>query len=545
MRTDVLVVGAGPSGLVLANLLAERGVPSRLIDRKPGPVRESRAALLHVRTLELLDRLGLAGRAVERGVKINRVEVYERGRPAAAFPLVPAGSEGLTPFPFALCLEQDRTEQLLVEGLAERGGAVEWDTELLSFAAGEEGGAARVRRADGVEETISARWVVGADGASSPVRHALGLGFTGNTYEQTGLLADVEIGANAQARLDPGAIRFNLGRGGFVGMLSLSNGLVRLFGAVPRGLAAGGDGRRISHEAYAAVPSSEIQRWFDERFFVDATLERAEWSALFRIHSRIAERFRVGNTYLVGDAAHIHSPAGGQGMNLGIGDAFNLGWKLALVARGEARERLLDSYEAERRSVAQAVLRGADRGFALEATTHPLAEWARASVATRLVGPLLRLQSARRAVFRVFSQTWIGYRDSPAVAVARLAGPRPGDRAPCDAAIPVGTEHVLLLFEGRRPELALDARRQAIEDLLDRYPIRVTVKLIPASELELHQRYAAGRPRVFLIRPDGHLAYTGPATGCRALAAYLDGLYPASRSRGYDDRGGGAAAPVT
>ena len=531
MRTDVLVVGAGPSGLVLANLLADRGVPFRLVDRKPGPVRESRAALLHVRTLELLDRLGLAARAIERGVQTNRVEVYERGRRAAAFPLVPAGMEGLTPFPFALCLEQDRTEQLLIEGLAERGGAVDWDTELLSFAAAEDGGTARVRRADGVEETISARWVVGADGASSPLRHALGLRFTGKTYAQTGLLADVEIDAGAQARLEPGSIRFNLGRGGFVGMARLSNGMVRLFGAVPKGLAAGGASRQVSHEAYAAVPVAHIQRWFDECFFVNATLERAAWTALFRVHSRIAERFRVRHTYLVGDAAHIHSPAGGQGMNLGIGDAFNLGWKLALVARGEARERLLDSYEAERYSVAQAVLRGADRGFALEAATHPFAEWARATVATRLVGPLLRLQWARRAVFRAFSQTWIGYRDSSAVAGnRRLAGPRPGDRAPYDASLPVGTEHVLLLFEGRRPEPALDGWRRAIEDLLGRHSIRVTVKLIPASERELHQIYAAQRSRVFLVRPDGHVAYTSSATDCPGLEAYLDGLYPPPRS---------------
>src|SRR5215813_1846810 len=328
-----------------------------------------------------------------------------------------------------------------------------------------------------------------------------------------------------------GALRLNLTRGGFVGMAYLGDGLCRLFGAVPPELAMHDKTTAISHEAYATVGLDSLQCWFDDYFFVKAALKRAEWTALYRIHSRIAERFRIGNVFLVGDAAHIHSPAGGQGMNLGIGDAFNLGWKLALVARGEARERLLDSYEAERYSVAQAVLRGADRGFALEAATHPFAEWARATVATRLVGPLLRLQWARRAVFRAFSQTWIGYRDSSAVAGnRRLAGPRPGDRAPYDASLPVGTEHVLLLFEGRRPEPALDGWRRAIEDLLGRHSIRVTVKLIPASERELHQIYAAQRSRVFLVRPDGHVAYTSSATDCPGLEAYLDGLYPPPRS---------------
>jgi 2-polyprenyl-6-methoxyphenol hydroxylase-like FAD-dependent oxidoreductase len=144
------------------------------------------------------------------------------------------------------------------------------------------------------------------------------------------------------------------------------------------------------------------------------------WTALFRIHSRIADHFRCGRAFLVGDAAHIHSPAGGQGMNLAIGDAFNLGWKLALVATGQAHEQLLDSYEAERYPVAKTVLRGSDRGFALETTSNPLARWIRANIATRLVAPLTRLSAVRSAIFALFSQTWIAYPHSPAVAQERI-----------------------------------------------------------------------------------------------------------------------------
>jgi 2-polyprenyl-6-methoxyphenol hydroxylase-like FAD-dependent oxidoreductase len=545
VTTDVLIVGAGPSGLVLANLLAARGVDFKIVDKKPGPVKESRAALVHVRTLGLLDRLGVAGQAVERGVKITRVEVYERGRWAAAFPLVGRGAEGLTPFPYALGLEQQRTEQLLIEGLAAHGRRVEWETELVGLVPGGDQARAVMRRPSGAEEAIWAKWVVGADGSRSPVRHAIGLGFAGKTYDQTGFLADVELDASAEARVGSGTIRLNLTRGGFVGMAALSSGLYRLFGAVPPAFAARSTGVEVSHEAYATVGLEDIQRWFDSYFFMDARLERAAWTALFRIHSRIAERFRAGRVFLVGDAAHIHSPAGGQGMNLGIGDAFNLGWKLALVAKGQAHERLLDSYEAERYPVALTVLRYTDRGFALEATTNPVAEWVRANVATRLVGPLLRLDAFRGLVFRLFSQTWISYRRSPIVAgergeVPATGGPCPGDRAPfgvfesADAVrdrgagsvfdLIGGTGHHLLLFQGPTPEPALGAYRRAIEEVLGRYAVEAPVHVIAASQHKLHRLYGAGAARFFLIRPDGHVAYTGSLGDLGGLAAYLDGL---------------------
>lgn len=543
MRTDrtyVLIVGAGPAGLVLAAVLADHGVDFRIVDRKSGPVEQSRAAIVHVRTLELLDRLGVADRAVARGVKTTRVEIYQRGRQAGAFPLAGRGSEALTPFPFALGLEQDRTERLLVERLAEHDLQVEWNTELVALDDAPAGAHAVVRRDDGTRRAISARWVVGADGARSPVRHAAGIDFAGSTYNQTGLLADVDMDLPAASTLHAGTIRLNLTRGGFVGAFRLSNGRYRLFGAVPPELTARDGGTDVSHEAYAEVPPADIQRWFNECFAIDARLAGAAWTALFRIHSRIADRFQAGNVFLVGDAAHIHSPAGGQGMNLAIGDAFNLGWKLALVATGQARPRLLDSYQAERYPVARAVLRGADRGFALETVRNPVADWARSHLATRLAGPLTRLNIVRGMVFRLFSQTWIGYRGSPAVAADRRTSsrPRPGDRAPygplesAEAGTPGnlfdligGIRHHLLLFEGSRPDPAVPSHRRAIEAALSRYAIDARVHVVPARETALHARYGARTPRLFMIRPDGHIAYIGPPGDLGDLTRFLDQLY--------------------
>jgi 2-polyprenyl-6-methoxyphenol hydroxylase-like FAD-dependent oxidoreductase len=491
-RTSVvtLIVGAGPSGLVLANVLTAFGAPVRIVDRKPGPVPQSRAAIVHIRTLELLDRLGLKDRAVARGVPVSHVEVYQRGRPAARVPLSAAAATAASATP--LVLTQDRTEHLLADGLAERGGRVEWNTELVAL----DGTAAVLRGPGGAEERVAARWVVGADGAGSRVRRALALEFSGKTYEQTGLLADVELDRPPTA----GTVRLNLTRGGFVGVLGLGDGRYRLFGALPPGLVPPDTGDEVSHDPYAAVSLADIQRWFDDLFAIDATVTSASWTALFTIHSRMVRRFRVGNTFLIGDAAHVHSPAGGQGMNLGIGDAVNLGWKLGLVAAGRAHERLLDSYEAERLPVARTVLQGTDRGFALETTDSPVGVWFRAHVAPRLVGPFMRLPPVRNRMVQLFAQTWIRYPRSPIV-----SGRHAGDRAEPGLA-PADLDHHVLV-----PDRDTGDRVKA---LLGENRLGVRVHVRPATDRRVRL--------VRLIRPDGHVGYAGPAAG---LPAHLERVY--------------------
>ena len=521
METEVLIVGAGPSGLTAANVLARSGVGFRIIDKKAGPVEESRALVVHARTLELLDKLDLAERATEEGKRMGAVALFSGGRRAGRISFMDDGAGDRTPYPFALVLEQDRTERLLIRALEEAGGAVEWGTELTGLTQGSDGVRAVVRHPDSSEETVEAGWVVGADGASSPVRHGLGLGFAGETYEQTLFLADVEMEwglGSQQACID-------LTREGFYGFFPMPGGRFRVIGSVPPEL-----------EGKEEISADDVQGALDRHSGMRTRITDVRWTSVYRTHRRMTERFRVGRVFLVGDAAHIHSPAGGQGMNTGIGDAYNLAWKLALVARNRAHETLLDSYEAERMPFARSILNGTDRGFSLQVTTDGVAQRLKPVVSPLLFGIASSLPPLRRRVFWLISQLWTNYRHSPAVARAGRAGrgPRPGERAPYgrfeggpEAGTGLfrsleGVDHHLLFFEGLRPDPDRDAAEPNLQGLLDRYEAPVRLRRIPARNRELHRRYGAGGPTLILVRPDGHMAYRGDGARPEDLAAYLN-----------------------
>ena len=260
----------------------------------------------------------------------------------------------------------------------------------------------------------------------------------------------------------------------------------------------------------------------------------------------MTERFRVGRVFLAGDAAHIHSPAGGQGMNTGIGDAYNLGWKLASVVKGDAHELLLDSYEAERMPFARAILGGSDRGFSLVGdTTNPLSQRLKVFVAPPLFRIVSRVPFLRRWGFWFVSQLWTEYRESPVVAQHGPVkkGPKAGDRAPygffeagADSGRSVfevlrGTDHHLLIFEGEKPDPnRLNVAREEIEGLLDRYEVTVSLHQVPTGNRKLHKSYGAKTSSLYLVRPDGHVAYRGEAGDLVGLKMYLDRLFAEDRA---------------
>jgi 2-polyprenyl-6-methoxyphenol hydroxylase-like FAD-dependent oxidoreductase len=540
---QVLIVGAGPSGLTLAAVLASRRVPFRIVDAKPGPAPQSRAAIVHGRTLELLDRLGVAEQALVDGTQIHHVEIHEGGRRRGRVPLAGPDTGG-SACRHPLALSQHRTEQLLGHAVTAAGGRIEFGTRVVDIAPTSDGFDVMLAPEGGGTQRCAPRWIVGADGSRSAVRTAAGLEFTGSTYAQTGLLADVRLDEEVNGVIEAHSLRLNLVRGGFVGVLPLGGGTHRLFGAVPPGFTTRPDDDEVSHDPYASVDPAVLQEWLREYFLLDARVTEVVWSSLFRVHSRLAQQFRAGGAFLVGDAAHIHSPAGGQGMNLGVGDAFNLGWKLAAVATGQARPELLDTYEAERLPVARTVLRGADRGFALEATENPAVVWLRSHLLAPLIGPATRLRPVRAAVSRLLSQTWVRYRDSPAVTPTRertttTTTVRAGDRAPDGPLHSAsgttlfeavrGVEHDLLLFEGAQPLPDLQARRTAIEAITDRYLLPVRTHPVATTDRRLHELYDMTAPGVVLIRPDGHIAVVDDLRGGR-LALHLERHFlPAAR----------------
>jgi 2-polyprenyl-6-methoxyphenol hydroxylase-like FAD-dependent oxidoreductase len=544
-KTDVLVVGAGPAGLIVANLLVRYGVRVRVIDSAPGHTVQSRASLVHIRTLELWDKLGLAAPAVEHGQRLVATRLWANGKVLADLPLSGRAIQE-TPYPFALGYEQWKTQRMLADALAEAAPTVtvEWGTRLVDLEQNSQGVGARVVCADGTEQKITATWGIGADGANSAVRRLLGVAFEGSTYGQVGFLADVDMEFGVLLPDD----RVNIfvapvGTVGFVKFHDSGHSQYRLYGTVTAGLQTALEAQR---DGGVNVSVRNLQRWFDEQFLVPARIHRCEWYYSHRFHSKIAARFRDQRWFLVGDAAHVHPPSGGQGANLSMGDAYNLGWKLGAVVAGQAEQGLLESYETERRSVAMSILAGSKKGFMLEAATPA---WRRARqwllpMALRIAN---KIPVVRDAPSMMLSQQWVRYRASPVVAGtsttrARL---RPGDRAP-DAMLAEdaeakrlfdvlhGVDHHLLVLQGNTPTTRFAELASGVVELSTSYRVAIQVHTLGREHVELHQVYQVGEAVVVLVRPDGHIGYQGPLADLPGLRGYLDCWYAATSGSGSD-----------
>lgn len=392
---DVLIVGAGPTGLVLALWLTAQGVKVRIVDKNTGPGPTSRAMVVHARTLELYRQLDLATAVIAAGHRNPSVNLWAKGRIRAHIPFGPTGGE-LTPYPFVLVYPQDHHERLLTERLETMGVTVERQTELVDFE--DAGGAVRacLRLPDGSEEVCAARYLAGCDGARSAVRHKLAVGFEGGTYHQTFYVADVEVSgptANGEAHI-------SLESSDFVALLAYAEGRGRLIGLV-----------RDEREDVSKLTFKDVGHRAIEG--LQLTIDKVNWFSTYRVHHRVADRFREGRAFLLGDAAHVHSPVGGQGMNTGIGDAINLAWKLAAVLKGRAPNGLLDSYERERVGFAHQLVETTDRLFTFVTAEGRVADFLRVEIAPVLAGVAYRIGGIRAFLFRILSQTQLNYRGGP------------------------------------------------------------------------------------------------------------------------------------
>ncbi len=405
---QVLVVGAGPTGLVLAADLLARGIHTRVIDKSNAVALETRAIAMHGRALEVLDMMGLADRFIDTGQRARHFTFYADGRRRVSLDLSLNG----TRFGFVLDIPQHDTERLLRMRVAELGGTVEPGLELTSLSDDGSGAIASVLDTTGQRRSITADYVVGCDGAHSRVRHELGVRFAGHPYPQDWLLADVTLD---WARPDDEIHAFFTADGLPLICFPMRDHQWRV--TVP-----------FAGDREPGPPSlTEIQRLVDHRSPEPLVLSDATWLANFRCHRRSTETYRSGHVLLAGDAVHIHTPAGGQGMNTGITDAHNLGWKLALVAAGRASDSLLDTYGTERAPVAAQVLALTHTLVRYGTMTSPLKRMFRDAV----IPPLAKVRPVHRRAVRRWAQVNVGYSGSRITHPDRgRRHPRPGERVP-------------------------------------------------------------------------------------------------------------------
>ena len=395
-KSDVLIIGAGPTGLVLALWLTRLGVKVRIIEKTATPGTTSRALAVQARTLELYRQVDLADTVIAKGHRTPAVNLWVGGERKARMSLNDMG-KGLTPYPFMHIFPQDEHERLLVAKLESLGVSVERKTELLHFAEQASGVSARLREADGRESDCEATYLAGCDGARSKVRETIGTGFPGGTYEHLFYVADVQATGSAM----DGELHIDLDEADFVVVFPLAGeGRARLIGTVRDERAGRADALTFEDVRNQAIGQMKL------------TVDKVNWFSTYHVHHRVTQHFRKGRAFLIGDAAHIHSPAGGQGMNTGIGDAINLGWKLAAVVKGRASDTLLDSYEAERIGFARRLVASTDRAFTFATGQGRLAAFVRTRLAPVVLPALFSLGVVRKFAFRTVSQTMINYRSS-------------------------------------------------------------------------------------------------------------------------------------
>jgi 2-polyprenyl-6-methoxyphenol hydroxylase-like FAD-dependent oxidoreductase len=413
MRCDVLISGAGPTGLVLALWLTKLGVNVHIIDKTAAPGTTSRALAVQARTLELYRQLDLADAVVAAGHKVPAVNLWVKGERKAQVMFETIGSD-LTPFPFLHIFPQDQHERLLIERLEQLGVSVQRETELLRFSDDGDRVLATLRGPDGGEQVWEAHYLAGCDGARSRVRETLGTGFPGGTYKQVFYVADVDASGPS---LD-GQLHIDLDEADFLAVFPLAGaGRARLIGTVRDERAEHAETLRFEDVSGSAIEHLKV------------TVKQVHWFSTYRVHHRVTDHFRQGRAFLLGDAAHIHSPAGGQGMNTGIGDAINLAWKLAAAIAGHAPDAVLDSYEAERIGFARRLVATTDRVFTFATAEGRMADIVRTRLAPAVIPAVLHVDAIREFMFRTVSQITLNYRGCP-LSEGAAGDVHGGDRLP-------------------------------------------------------------------------------------------------------------------
>lgn len=548
---DVLVVGAGPTGLTMACELLRRGITCRILDKAAAPGMTSRAVGVQARTLEVFDRMGIIEEVLARGVMGVSLNIYEHDTRLLHLNFRFLASDAI-PYPYNVLLPQHVTEELLIALLHTAGGEVERLKEVTELRQEAERVCVTVHNLqDDTSEILQVRWLIGCDGAHSSVRKALGLAFLGRTYDEEVLLADVDL----DWERSHDEVYAWMHRNGQFAAMPLPNNHWRLFAA-----ASPQEGKSVPQASLELFQHLMQERTGDST----TTISHPIWLSNFKISRRMVASYRKGRVFLAGDAAHVHSPFSGQGLNTGVQDAWNLAWKLALVIRGKATDALLETYQQERLPIARQVLAETDQRTKIFFARNGAVRLFR----DRVVIPLLKRRFVQQRLFWAVSELGINYRSSPLSHASQDArterhgwkpwprqAPRPGDRAPDGRCFRHPSQEATSLFaefRGTRSHLLLFAGRAAsgddanliqiagrVEKLLGeevKTHLVVSVREKPANldwdgsilldpGYKLHTRYGARVASLYFIRPDGYIGFRSQPVREEPLLDYLGTLF--------------------
>jgi len=500
-QADVLIVGAGPTGLSLACQLIRYGIDFVIIDKSAGVTAFSKALGVHARTLEIYEQLGIAEKAVSQGTIAGKVRMLAGAKVRGEVDLSNMG-QGLSQYPYMLVLEQSKNERLLYEYMQTHGKDVLWQTELVSLSQTAEKVTAQVKTANGESTTIEAKYLVGCDGPKSPVRHVLGLGFEGSTFERLFYVADVQI----DWQFSHDALHVCLARSSGMAFFPMpGEKRYRIVGVFPEDF-----GKDEGETLYA-----EIEQRVKDESQIDLNISHVNWFSTYKVHMRHVEKFSSGRCFLAGDSAHVHTPAGGQGMNTGIQDAYNLAWKLAYVLQGKADARILDSYNQERLKNAKHLVQSTDRMFNLVSSSGWLLKFMRTVVMPRLVKYIINLKVIRNSFFPFISQIGISYRDS-------ALSMHNGDK---QFAVKAGDRMPYFLLDGASIYDRLHAPDYHLLVFTDKNDGAVTLMDIDSQVMpltaEVKRVFGTNKPFTVLLRPDNYIGFISPKTSMDEVEVYL------------------------
>lgn len=512
-QIPVLIIGAGPTGLMIACQLVIHDVPFIIVEKDPAATTESRAIGIQARTLEIFRQMGIVDKFLEGGYAAKAINFVAKGKIRAHIPLSTFGTN-LTQYPYVFMHEQSKTERNFLNFLKKHDKHILYNTKVLSLTDEGDDVKAVIKTKEGKEETIQARWVIGADGAHSIVRHTLNIPFAGKTYKQSLFVMDCKI----ETDLPTDELTVFFSNTSFAAIFPMINHHWRIVGELPPGL---NNKEEITFE--------DINKDFAKRMQVNMKLSDCSWIAAYHSHHRCVSTFHKGNYFLLGDAAHIHSPVGAQGMNTGLQDAYNLAWKIAYVYHKKAKPELLDTLTAERLPFAHKLVQTTDRVFSLVVGANKFETYFRLLLAPRLLHILINHKRTSRFMFRTVSQIGINYRHGPLAEDASFGyfpenTPLPGDRLPyilyeenknIQEVITPKYFHLLVFsgFEGKTDE---------IEKSIKPYESIIKVTNIPLTiETEVLYKTFGIKQGYYLVRPDMYIAMRNDDLKMENFLTYL------------------------